>query len=272
MSKYLPADQLRHLMWQSGEPVPPRVPPTPPRGSALPSDVQYILMGKTSRYAEGLHALRNTCDADSMCPHPTFVLDDGSNIYRPLTFRETIEARVNSYEQNKPREERLVLFKRWNDSCTAAAYKQGTTAFTLVPISKDLIILAEDFNEGYLPVPYSSLEGKGVELDSTADVYNTALDRDKIPDHRGWRAALEDDIILLTTYRDIVFEELKERSKTKTMPEKAMGFWIRQNTPTDELRALFVYNLDGNSSANGNYYLSDFGSFVRLAPSQKISP
>ncbi len=261
MAKYLQPDQLRHLMWQSGEPVPPRVPPTPPRGSALPSDVQYILMDRTSGYALGVHALREACDADSASPHPKYVLADGSSVYRPLTFKENIEARVNDYEQKKPENERLQLFNRWVDSCLGMAYQMKTKKFKMILQCPELITIARDFRGAHLPVSYDSVIDEA--LDSGVGIYNTHLTKDDVIEHVAWRRAVEEDVVLLTAYRDIVFAE-------KGNPEKAMGFYVRQNTAEDELRALFVGNLDNLSNALGGNFLDDFGSFVRLAPSQKI--
>ncbi len=250
-------------MWQSGEAVPPRMPPIPPRGSALPSDVQYILMDSVSTCALGVHALREACDADSASPHPKYVLADGSSVYRPLTFKENIEARVNDYEQKKPDNERLQLFNRWIDSCLGMAYQMKTKKFKMVLQCPELITIAKDFRGGHLPVSYGSVVDE--ELDSEVGIYNTQLTKDQVIEHAAWRTAVEEDVALLKTYRDIVFAE-------KGNPEKAMGFWVRQNPDTDELRALFVLDLDYYSLAGGDCNLYSGGSFVRVAPSAKISP
>ena len=63
---------------------------------------------------------------------------------------------------------------------------------------------------------------------------------------------------MLKTYRDIVFAE----PKTDT----AMGFWLRTDIPEDQLRALFVGNLNYYSFAGGYYGLYNDGSFLRVAP------
>lgn len=262
MSRYLRPEQLQHLMWQSGEAVPLRVPPLPPKSSALPTDIQYILMAQTSTYALGAHALQETCNADVASPHPKYVFADGSSVYRPLTFKEDIEARVNDYEQKKPTNERLQLFNRWIDSCLGMAYQMRSKKFKMILECPELITIAKDFRGGSLPISYSSVDCE--ELDSEGGIYNAHLTKDQVIGHVGWRTALEEDIALLTAYRDIVFAEKKN-------PEKAMGFWVRQNTHTDELRALLVSSLvSGSGALGGGLYLN--GSFVRLAPSRQKSP
>ena len=265
MTKYLPPERLQHLMWNQGEVIPISIPRT---GSSL-ADGQYILMPQTANYALGVHALRDACNADPTSLHPQYVLPDGSAIYRPLTFKETIEARVNSYESTTVRKERLALFSRWNNSCTGAVYKAGTTRFRLVPQSLDLITIASDFNEAFLPIVYDMIT-EGTELESSEGIYNVRITKAEIEVHVAWLEAVEQDVVLLRNYRDIVFEELKERSSKKEMPEKAMGFWIRQDTPTDELRTLFVNSLGGSSGASGGSDLDGGGSFVRVA--QRSAP
>jgi len=79
--------------------------------------------------------------------------------------------------------------------------------------------------------------------------------------HAGWLAAVEGDGALLRSYANIIFTELK-RQYART---EGMAFWVLQNTPTDELRALLVNYLDSYSNAVGYYYLYSGGSFLRVA-------
>src|SRR3989344_994634 len=218
-----------------------------------PINGKYILMPTTPTYAKGVHALRKVCQEEKNIMHPGFSWED---IHRPLTFKENIEARVHDYESNKNSDERLRLFQRWNDSCTAVAYKKGTTNFKIVPISQELITIREDFNQSYIKINYDSLEE--IESDRNDAIYNSLLTKKQIENHPAGLAALEGDLHLLKTYRDIVFAEKKT--------ETAMGFWLRTEILEDQLRALFVSNLGNNSGAGGDGSLNGGGSFLRVAP------
>ena len=229
--------------------------PAPAPGRS-PLDGPYIVMPQTSTYALGVHTLQDACSKDPTNTHPQFTLPSESRLYRPLTFKETIEARVNDYERHGSTAERLRLFQRWNDSCTGVGYKAGSTRFKIIPESVELITIEKEFNQEFLPVVYDSIPG--IELDRSTGKYNTFLTKDEILFHPAWLAAVEGDAALLRTYRDIVFAE-------KAGSTQLMRFWVLQNTPTDELRALFVSNIDINSYANGNSNLSNGGCFLRVA-------
>src|SRR3989344_2786195 len=266
MTRYIPREQLEHLIWKPGETA-PALPKPGPNGTQKKEELEsrYILMPRADTYAQGLHALRNACQADANSVHPTFTLDDGSNIYRPLTLKEDITARVTDYNtlhnhdgSERTPQERLRLFtERWLDSCTGVAYKKGTGKCKVVLQSKELITLPEDFNSDYFPINYNDIAG--IELDRTAATYNALLNKNQVENHPAWRAAVEDDVTLLREYRDIVFAEKKT--------ETAMCFWLRTDILEGQLRALFVDNLINYSSANGYGYLGNFGSFLLVAPS-----
>jgi len=177
---------------------------------------------------------------------------------QPKTFKENIEARVVAYENGD-----RALFDVLLDSCTAIVNKKRLTRFKLVPQSTDLISIPADFRELFLPVTYDDVQR--VELDSSNQKYNQGLKKDEVMDHAGWLLAVEADAHLLKTYRDIIFNGFKK--------EKAMGFYVRQNTEQDELRALFVGGLNDNSNAGGINCLSNAsgglgsgGSFLRGSP------
>lgn len=255
MTRYIPREKLEHLIWKPGEEAPaPKPQPAPQAKTSIKG--QYVLMAKTSTYARGVHALQNFCKAADNKVHPQFTLDGEGAIYRPLTFKESIEARVSDYESNKDTPERLRLFQRWNDSCTAVAYKHGTTKFKIVPISPELITISEGFNEGYMKINYDDMEED--ELDRNDAIYNNLLTPAQVETHPSWLAAVEGDAHLLKTYRDIVFAE----RKTKT----AMGFWLQNDISEDQLRALFVDILSSNSNVCGGNSLCGGGSFLHVAP------
>ena len=169
---------------------------------------------------------------------------------QPKTFRENIEAKVIAYENGDK-----SLLRIWLDSCTGIAYKQKSTQFQIVSPSSELINIPAAFRRSFLPVNYDDIAG--IELDSSNGKYNQGLTKDEVLDHPGWLAAVGDKA-LLKAYHGIIFKEFKKK--------KAMGFYVRQNTDEDQLRALFVFNLDSNSYAFGYNNLNYNGSFLRGSP------
>gem|GEM_PF-4778323 len=213
---------------------------------------KYILMPQASTYAKGVHALQDACKKEPS-NHPS---ENNGSLYRPLTFKETIEARVHDYENNKDTEERKSLFQRWNDTCTGVAYKATTTKFKIVPRCHELITLDKDFNGTALAIDYDNIEG--IELDRAAGKYTAHLTKDEVLANEGWRAAVENDLELLKTYRDIVFTELKR--------DDAMAFCVLDKPSEDQLQALFVDDLPYDSIASGSIDLNLGGSFLLVAP------
>ncbi len=233
-------------------------------GKTLQEAVRYVLMSKANTYAKGVHALREACEAEGTSVHPTFTRDDGSQIYRPLTFKEDIEAKVDDYEtlrnpdgSERTKEERLKLFSRWLDSCTGIANKKKSTKFKVVPVCKELVLIDKNFNQHFLPVYYESVDG--VELDSKKGKYNQPLPEEKdFLENAGWREGAENDLTLLKNYHKIVTFE-------KPGSEYLLGFYAREKTDSDQLRALYVGGLDGGSGAGSDGNLDDNGSFLRVA-------
>ncbi len=244
----------------------------PPAEPPQPAEVLcagYILMPQTSTYALGVQALRQACQRElNADPRHRFVRPDGSRIYRPLKFKDNLQARVENYNTlhnpdgtERSRADRLKLFSRWQDSCMGAAYLAESTRFKLIPECEQLITIPADFNGAFLEAPYNTWNVP--ELDSAARgaKFNQDLSASEVLEQPGWRAAAEEDIDLLRGYRDIVFAELQQQYRR----DKGMGFYVRQNTPTDELRALFVHILGLGSYADGRDDLFSLGSFLRVA-------
>jgi len=263
MTNYIDPKRIAHLMWKPGEDEAVEPPMEENRQERTEIDGNYILMPKTSTYAQGVQALRDACEADPNSSHPQFTRDDGSLIYRPLTFKETIEARVKDYETThnpdgteRTKDDRLRFFKRWNDSCTGIAYKQGSSKFKVIVQSPKLVTIDKGFNNTHLPINYD--ETVGVELDRGDATYRNWLTKDQVLNHPAWQAAVEEDTNLLETYRDIVFAE-------RGNPDKSMAFYVLTSVDEDQLRALFVCSLGSNSSASGSGSLSNSGSFLRVA-------
>ncbi len=218
---------------------------------------EYDLMAQTATYALGVQALRESY-ARGECPNQPTIVIGGATVPRALTFKENLEARVNDYERLKPGDERLRLFKKWIDSCTGVAYKAGTTKFKIIPACHELITIDKDSRDNFLSVQYDLISVPELNSAGSNGKYNLLLTKDEVLVHPGWLAAVEGDTALLRSYHDIVFAERPRNTGL-------MSFWVRQNAPTDELRALFVLNLDDNSNAVGYKILNYNGSFLRVA-------
>ena len=251
----------RRRATRGGAAAPPH--PGEPAPSASAEYAGYVLMSRTSTYARGVEALRGAATSS----HPTYVPAEGGSIIRPLTFKENIRALVDNYEKTHDAEGRersmakrtFLMTGRWKDSCTAVGHKQKSTTFKVVPQSPHLIAISPDFADPFIKARYSLLSGE--ELDSAKGIYNTPLTKAQTMVHPGWLAAMKGDATLLRTYANIVFAELKTRYRRDT----GMGFYVRQNTDKDELRALYVDNLTDYSDAGGSNYLNLHGSFLRVA-------
>jgi hypothetical protein len=225
---------------------------------------RYILMDQTDTYAKGVAALKAACASDPDChPRHIFRKDGSGTIYRPLTFKENIEARVEDYNtRNNPdgtarsEDERQQLFASgvWNDSCTGIAYKANSTKFKIIFPCEQLINIDSGFNSAFLPVDYDALQG--IELDTTNGIYRALLTKSKVLEHPAWLAAVEDDKVLLKEYADIMFDWKQG---------DLMAFWTRDSVTTTELRALCVDDSDYGSVAFGGV-LDGGGRFVRCSP------
>src|SRR3989338_10366626 len=79
------------------------------------------------RYGLGLAALRASAKVEALVGLHPAVGEDA----RPLTFRETLEARRDQFVANKGRTPN-DLFSSYLDTCTAIAYKADSTKFKLI--------------------------------------------------------------------------------------------------------------------------------------------
>ena len=224
------------------------------------NNLKYVLMPRAETYALGVEKLKNACLADQMNAQPLFTQNDNSRIIRPLTFEENIRARVNDFEtlldengNDRSLKQRKRLFNTWLDSCTGLAYKSKTTKFKIITECSELVNIANNFNEEYLPISYNAVNG--IELDSSKGIYNKLLTPQQVFEHKVWNAVVQDSA-LLKTYTDIVFQ--------LNPGDERMRFWVMQNTEKDELRALFVYNIDNNSDASGYANLLNNAYFLRV--------
>ena len=236
---------------------------------------RFTQLDLTSTYAEGIKQLQIGADMTrNLDPLHKTTKQDGSQIYRPLTFHETIASMVEDYNtlQNpdgtdRTKEERLRLLNHCQDSCTSVTSKARSTRFKINQLEQRLIEIPEVFNESFLEANYKSAIRE--ELDTTEGIYNQRLTHSQVLEHKGWLTALEEDKKLLTDFSDIVFTELSERRKQLKENVKAMGFYVVSKPAENQLGALFVGYLDDDSDALGgglNYY----ASFLLLA--QKSAP
>ena len=229
---------------------------------------ECILMPRANTYALGVNALREQCIKENNQNQPKFNFADGSFLYRPLSFKETIKAHVENYEKThnsngreRTLKERLSLItEEINDSCTAIAYKARTTKFKIVPISTHLIVLDSEFSGKFIQAEYDSI--KGIEMDSKYGTYTAFMDKFSVQNHEGWLAAVEGDRALLIAYTNIIFAELGRQYHHIN----GMSFAVLKNTRTDELRQLSVGRIDLDSSACGGASLEDFAHFLRRKP------
>jgi hypothetical protein len=269
MNKPIPRSKLEHLIWKPGDDTQPRpetVPAIPQPETASIVRGRYDLMDETNTYALGVEALRDSYGRGECPAQSLYTKDDGGQIVRPLTFKEVLQARVDDFNRvqdndgnERDLDDRLRLFDHWIDSATGVAYKAGSTKFKIIPACRPLVEIDAGFNEGFMNVDYGALAG--IELDSGAAKYNELLTREAVMGHEGWLAAVEGNRELLQEYSNIVFEQLERKYSRNT----GMRFWVLSNTGEDQLRALYVYNLNYISNAYGINSLNSNGSFLRVA-------
>lgn len=227
----------------------------------------YKFLPEASTYVQGKVALDEACRQEVSTAHPIYILPDHSLVYRPLTMRENFQAQVDdfwtlkdSHGKKRTLDDRLQLFTTPGvDSCTSVAYKGGTTKFTIIPLDEALIALPANFSSLDLNIVYPT--SASMSLNILEGKYNSHLTPGDVLDHEGWLAAVEGDQYLLRERVKITFSMLRERYGKQT----GMGFYLQKSPSQDMRRALFVDNLDRDSSANGRNDLNNRGSFLRVA-------
>ncbi len=201
-------------------------------------------------YDQALANLREVCAEDENSVQPEYDCEA-----RPLTFRETLAARLESYFTSEDKEK---LFNTYLDTCTAVAYKEGSTKFKIIPISSDLLGLEADFNEPFVRIDYDEIAG--VELDRDEAVYDKLLTKEEVIKHPAWLAAVEGDERLLKEYSKLVFALIKEKDGR----EKGMKFRLFLSVQQDQLEPLTIQNLYSKSSASAIYNFYGFKDFLRV--------
>ena len=221
---------------------------------------EYSLIKKNT-YVEAVHALQSQLDAHPSAAHPKF--HDGQNeLYRPLTFKENIEAKLESFEPiTRPDrtivadDEHNALFASDLSSCTGIAYNVGTTRFKIKNVCLDLIAFKQS-DECYVPVDYDSFDG--VELDLSESIYNAPLTRKQFLNHKAYRVLFDDNSELMKAYWNIT---LLMSAKPLLLQFSAMTLVSR-----DQLLELVIDNRNNDSGASGCCDLSTPTPFVRIDP------
>ncbi|MBS3148862.1 hypothetical protein J4219_08345 [Candidatus Woesearchaeota archaeon] len=218
-----------------------------------------VVGGTNVAYGQPLVALRGLCAGDDGL-HP-FV----QGLARPLTFKETIQARINQFEY----EGVASLWSSWLDTSSAIVYQKGTTKFRIVSMSAALLNdVPASFRGVFLPVAYEDFSSfSEFDVQDGDDVYNQELTPEQVLKHKGWLAAVEGDRNLLRRYSNIVFGQVQGGV--------AMAFWTvhRQDAqgrwayPTQsQLRALCANDLVNYCNCIGYSYLNSFTRFARVRP------
>ena len=221
-------------------------------------------------YARGVEQLSLDCKSEVYDPHPKFKVN-GVEVVRPFTVAENMRARVEDFNRlrnadgsARSLEDRLALWNAWLDSCTGVANKAGTNKFKLIPVCKELIMIAPGFTEPFLPCEYDSLDGVEFNSRNRKYKYNKWMTQENVLAHPAWIEATEHDADLLREYATIAFANF-QRIRPNNQPEQGMSFYVRQNTKQDELRPLGLVSA-GSSIANGSYDLSYIGRLARVRP------
>ncbi len=193
------------------------------------------------------------------------IVINGQTYVRPFTMKENLQARIEDYNTltnadggQRTEEERKRFFNTWLDSCSGIHYLARTKRFKIVPISPELITLAQAPTADYLAVPYVRDSG---ELGSARGKYNQDLSRAKVLEHPAWLAAAEEDRTLLGEAFDIM-----RAVKNASSEWKGMGFYVFPDKTQDELRPLFVCGRGGEGNANDGSLLFNVGRLLRVVP------
>jgi len=204
-------------------------------------------------YGLALEKLRNS--RKNIDPKHLITIE-GKKYIRPLTFKETIEAKLNAYESGTNDEEKNLLFNYNIATCTGVAYpssdSKNVKVFKIIPICKELITLDSAFKESSLKIPYNSLEG--IELDITKGRYGKLLTISDFKNHPAWIAALEEDRHLLNEYANLAFSLSKH---------KVADSWSKNSLlPTSQLTVLAIV---GPYGVDSSYILDGHACLVRIS-------
>jgi hypothetical protein len=222
-------------------------------------------------YALGVNEIRNIPLVDTIS-QPTFNLN-GSKLYRPLTTLESLEVMINDYNtindangKTRTTEDRERLFNNHKFTCTGIAYKNCGSEIKIIPQSTELLTILETHDNFFLDINYANIIG--TKLDTSNAKYNKVLSKSEVLEHPAWIASVGDTIDarkVLNSYVDIVFNMLA----TKKNSTQGMGYWINTIPDKDQLQALWIVNIDGESDAFGKVSLSGVARFLLVDQLQR---
>ncbi len=206
-------------------------------GELRADNLTYAVI-KAKGYRQGLVKLRSAHKKGEAPFQPRYGGASGMSTVRPLTFQETIDAKVNAYESGNKK-----LFHTALATSTGIVY-DGKGKFKVVQLADALMSLPNGFDQGLAQASYEGCSAP--ELDEQKAKYNNLIHGSEVLVHPAWNEAVPDRA-LLKAYTEIVFSELNA-----VHTEKAMGFWLRPQAPKDALGALAIDLLLGcYSVANG---------------------
>ncbi len=206
-----------------------------------------------TNYSEWLRDL-NEIITNGNIVHPTFIKDK----FRPLKYKETIEAMVNDYEtiikpdgKIRSDNERTNLFNKSLTTCTSICTKAHSTKFKINLLCEKLLLTErhtydpnsshnDEFASKIGNVDYD--EFTGVEFDLSEELFNSKINKNNFTNHKIYRFLYVDDITLMNTYFNIRHALMSYRSdeEKKELKESLRGFYIHQTKNRDTYNLLHV--------------------------------
>ncbi len=210
----------------------------------LPHKWQVVGADRKESYAAVRKLLTQLC-YDDQGLQPFF----GSKA-RPLTFKETIQARMDQWRESGGKD--WSLWETSLSTSTAIVYDQQNRYFKIMSLSPEL--LSASFAAVSSSVDYADLPGPSLPIDTT---YNRELIMEEAIVHQGWLAALEGDSELLRQYAAVAADRSGDGNPF-------MGFYLEGAVWRKEVQSLTVDDChDVNAVALG---LFNPARFARICP------
>jgi len=226
---------------------------------------------ESSHYAKAVHILQEQCEKEHNRMHPRTIIRTGlfkkSEVYRPLTLTESVEAVVDWFEtlydsstgHKRTEDQRLILPRACIDTDTGVVRKGNSTKFKIISESKQLITLEESFAEKDISINYRRTDG--IELDLRMG-YNKQVPEDKLVDlltpiFEGKRA-------LAKAYSSVVSIIIKKNGNG----EQA-GVYVPRLTNGTALLSMYIKSLNNIPSVCVKPVLDHECSFLRVIPVKK---
>ena len=99
-------------------------PPTSYQSTTPLVGIYSTIEGNT--YANAVHELQDSLRSNPSQAHPIFISSSGTKLFRPLTYKENIEARINDFETKKnPESLSKVKFEKFSERLSAQIMHLG---------------------------------------------------------------------------------------------------------------------------------------------------